>query len=177
VPGARRTPSVARAAAAETGLPPTLASPVSFYAPNTTLQQSATVSLVLIGVRNSLSFSIFNSKSEAISGTGAVLPPALQFGQNNTQTGGGVAFNHQLTGFTTFGASASYNRTTSNVTSGPLSNTRTNNAYGNLNLTTRFGPKTSGSAGVGYSWTQFPGSVNQGNTSALNVFASISHTF
>ena len=73
---------------ARTGLPPTLASPVNFYATTLTLQQSATVSLVLIGVLNSVTFSLFNSKSEAISGTGNVLPPALQFGQNNTQTGG-----------------------------------------------------------------------------------------
>jgi len=162
---------------AKTGLPPTLASPVSFYAPNSTLQQTATVSLVLIGVRNSLSFSLFNSKSEAISGTGDVLPPALQFGQNNTQTGGGVAFSHRLSGMTNFGASASYNRTTANTTDGPLSNARTNNAYASLNLSTQFGPKTSGSAGVDYSWTQFPGSANLGNTSAFSVFASINHTF
>ncbi len=106
-----------------------------------------------------------------------MLPPALQFGQNNTQTGGGVSFSHRLSGLTNLGASASYDRTTTNTTDGPLANARTNNVYANLSLNTQFGPKTSGSAGVGYSWSEFPGSANSGNTSALNVFASINHTF
>ena len=76
---------------ARTGLPPTLASPVNFYATNLTLQETAN------GVAGPdrdcairLALQVFYMKSEAISGTGQVLPPALQFGQNNTQTGGGV---------------------------------------------------------------------------------------
>lgn len=162
---------------AKTGLPPTLASPISFYSPNNTVQQTATISLVLIGALNSLTFSIFNSTSEAISGTGAVLPPALQFGQNNTQTGGGIAFTHRLSGVTNLGATASYGRTKTNTTDGPLSNARTNNGYASVNVSTQLSPKTVCSAGVSYSRSEFPGSVNTGSTSAFNAFAGITHTF
>ena len=75
------------------------------------------------------------------------------------------------------GASASYSTTTVNTSTGPLANARTNNANANVNLNTQFGPKTSGSAGVGYSWSDTPGSAVAGNISALNVFATVSHTF
>ncbi len=47
-----------------------------------------------------------------------MLPPILQFGQNNTQTGGGVAFSHRLSGMTNLTASANYSRTTSNNSTG-----------------------------------------------------------
>ena len=53
--GRRRSTSSWR----RSGLPPTLASPVNFYATSLTLQDTANVSLVLIGTRNSLGFSVF----------------------------------------------------------------------------------------------------------------------
>jgi uncharacterized protein (PEP-CTERM system associated) len=162
---------------ARTGLPPTLASPVNFYATTLTLQQSATVSLVLIGTLNSVTFSLFNLTTENISRTGDVLPPALQVGQNNTQTGGGISFSHRLTAFTNLGASATYSTTKANVSTGPFADTRSNNAYASVNLNTTFGPKTTGSAGLSYSRSEFPGNPNTGNTSALNIFATIRHTF
>ena len=71
-------------------------------------RRPGTASAVLIGVRNSLAFNVFYTKSDAISGTGSALPPALQFGQNNTQTGGGVSFSHRLSGMTNLTASATY---------------------------------------------------------------------
>lgn len=171
---------VARAQAVEeflarTGLPPTLAAPVNFYATSITLQNVQNVSLVLIGVRNSLTFTVFNVASDAISGKGDVLPPALQFGQNNTQTGVGVSYSYQLSGFTNLGANASYSRTTTNQTS--LNDLRSNNGNAGLTLSTSLGPKTSASAGVTYSIFQPTGAVSSSNTSSLNVFATISHTF
>ena len=81
---------------ARTQLAPTLASPVNFYATSLTLQDAANLSLVLIGMRNSVGLSVFYLKSEAISGQGNVLPPALQFGQNNTQVGAGVNYSFDL---------------------------------------------------------------------------------
>lgn len=163
---------------ATSGLPPLLASPVNFYATTLTLQQSATASLVLIGALNSLSFTIFRVESEAVSGAGNVLPPALQFGQNNTQTGGGVAFSHRLTAFTSLTANVTYSTTTADTTSTvALAGNRSTNGSATLNLSTQFGPKTSGSTGVSYSRSRFPGDTNIGTSSALNVFASVSHTF
>jgi len=160
---------------ARTGLPPTLAAPVNFYGTSITLQNAQTVSLVLIGVRNSLTFTVFNVASEAISGQGTELPPALQFGQNNTQTGVGVNYNYQLSGFTSLGANASYSRTVTNQTS--LNDLRSNNGNAGLTLSTSFGPRTTGSAGVTYSIFQPTGAVNSSNSSSMNVFVGISHTF
>jgi uncharacterized protein (PEP-CTERM system associated) len=162
---------------ARTQLPPTLASPVNFYATTLTLQEAANLSLVLVGTRNSLGFSLFYLKSEAISGQGNVLPPALQFGQNNTQTGVGVNYGFSLAAQTNVGASASYSTTTVNTSTGPLANTRSNNANANINLNRQFGPKTTGSAGIGYSWSETPGSAIAGIQSALNIYATVTYTF
>ena len=162
---------------ARSGLPPTLASPVNFYATTLTLQQSGTVSLLLIGALNSVSFTLFNVKSENISRSGEVLPPALQFGQDNTQTGVGVSASHRLSGFTTLGASASYSTTKANVSTGPLSDARSRNGNVSASLSTQFGPKTSGSASVSYSETRFTGAASPGTASTLNFVASVTHTF
>jgi uncharacterized protein (PEP-CTERM system associated) len=160
-----------------TPLPPTLASPVNFYAASLTLQDSVNLSLVLIGTRNSVALSAFYLKSEAISGKGNVLPPALQFGQNNTQTGVGVNYGFNLSPMTSVGTSASYSRTTNNASTGQFANTRSNNAYANASLSTRLGPKTTGSASVGYSWSNTQGDAIGGDTSSLNASVTVSHTF
>ncbi len=89
--GPRRAGAGRRGISCPIGLPPTLVAPVNFYGASITLQNVRHVSLVLIGVRNSITFTVFNVVSDAILGTGGALPPALQFGQNNTQTGVGVA--------------------------------------------------------------------------------------
>ncbi len=158
-----------------TGLPPTLASPVNFYAASITLQETQSVSLVLIGIRNAVTFTVFNTKSEAITGTGEVLPPQLQFGQNNTQTGVGVGYSHQLTGFTALAANATYSQTKSNDTA--LNDVRSNNGYLSVTLNTRFSPKTSGSAGVNYSLFKPAGGTDAPSTDSVNIFATISYTF
>jgi uncharacterized protein (PEP-CTERM system associated) len=162
---------------ARTQLAPTLASPVDFYATSLTLQEAANLSLVLIGARNSLGFSIFYLKSEAVSGQGNVLPPALQFGQNNTQTGAGINYSFNLSGTASVTAAATYSTTTTDTSTGPLANSRSRNINTNVSLNKSFGPRTTGSAGVGYSWSDTPGSTTAGSTSALTVFATVSHTF
>jgi uncharacterized protein (PEP-CTERM system associated) len=162
---------------AQTQLPSTLASPVNFYATTLTLQQAANLSVVLIGLRNSVGLSVFYLKSEAISEQGNVLPPALQFGQNNTQTGAGINYGFRLSALTSVGTGASYSTTTVDTSTGPFANSRSKNANANVSLNTQFGPKTTGSASVGYSWSQTAGSVIGGNISALNVSATVSHTF
>ena len=99
---------------AQTGLPPTLASPLNFYAQSITLQQTASLSAVWVGALNAVGFTLFNVQSEAISGTGSALPAAFQFGANNTQTGGGVNYSHRLSGFTNLVASVTYSTTKPN---------------------------------------------------------------
>jgi uncharacterized protein (PEP-CTERM system associated) len=162
---------------ATSGLPTALASPVNFYSPSITLQDAANLSLVLIGVRNSLGLSVFYLKSDLISAAGNVLPPALSFGQNNTQTGAGLHYSHSLGWRTNLVAGATYSTTTVNTSSGPLANGRSNNVNANVGVNTQFGPKTSGSAGVSYSWSNSDAIGTTGNISSLNVFVSVSHTF
>jgi len=149
--------------------------PVNFYATTVQLQNSQNVSLVLIGVRNTITFTVFNVRSETVAGTGSELPSAFQFPQNNTQTGVGAGYSQPLTGFTSFGANASYSRARAN---GDSSNDfRSNNGNFGANLSTRFGPKTSGSAGLSYSLFRPAGGDNARSSDTLNIFASISHTF
>lgn len=162
---------------AQSGLPPTLASPVNIFSVGVLLQDTASASLVLIGVRNSLAFNVFYTKSNAISGTGSVLPPALQFGQNNTQTGGGVSLAHRLSGLTNLTASATYSTTTSNATEGLFADTRSNDGHLSLDLGHQLGPKTSVSTGVTYSRFAPSGGVGASNSSAYSVYAGINHTF
>ena len=79
------------------GLPPTLTSPVTLYAQQIILQQQQSATVGLIGVRNSIFFSVFNVRSEPISAAGTPLPPALDLGNDNTQTGGNIVWTNRLT--------------------------------------------------------------------------------
>ncbi len=161
---------------ARTGLPPTLAAPVNVYGTTISLQNTQSISLVLIGVRNSVTFTAFNVESSTIGGTGEALPPQFQIGQNNTQTGIGMNFAYQLSGFTSLGANATYSTTRANDTS--LANARSNNFSAGANASTRLGPKTTATAGVTYSLFQpVGGSTNQSDTSTINAFVGVSHTF
>jgi uncharacterized protein (PEP-CTERM system associated) len=162
---------------AQTGLPPTLASPLNFYATTITLQQTESVSAVWVGKLNAVGFSLFSSRNEAISGSGSALPPAFQFGANNTQTGGGVNYSHRLSGFTNLVASATYTRTTPNGGDDTVNNARSNNFNALIGLNTQFSPKTSGSVGLSYFTFDSPGSSGIGNQSTVSVYATITHTF
>jgi uncharacterized protein (PEP-CTERM system associated) len=162
---------------AQAGLPPTLATPVNIFSAAILLQTSISASAVLIGLRNSLAFNVFYLKSDAISGTGSVLPPALQFGQNNTQTGGGVSFSHRLSGMTNLTASATYSRTTTNNSVGAFADTGSNNGYVGVGLSTQLGPKTTGSLGANYQRFVPTGNLDTRTTSAVNVVAGVNHVF
>jgi uncharacterized protein (PEP-CTERM system associated) len=162
---------------AQSGLPPSVSQPVNIFSASILLQTTGTASVVLIGLRNSVAFSVYYTKSSAISGTGSVLPPILQFGQDNTQTGGGVSFSHRLSGMTNLVASATYSRTTANNTTGAFANARTNNGYLSVGLGTQLGPKTTASLGVNYSRFLPDGDVGFASTSTYNVVAGINHTF
>ena len=162
---------------AQTGLPPTLASPLNFYAATVTVQQVATVSAVWIGALNTIAFTLFNSRSEAISGSGSALPPLFQFGANNTQTGGGVTYSHRLTGLTSLVASATYSRTTPTNTDEFLSNARSNNYNASVSLNSRLTPKTNAAVGVTYFLFDTPGSNAIPRQGTLGIYASIVHTF
>jgi uncharacterized protein (PEP-CTERM system associated) len=162
---------------AQTGLPPTLASPLNFYSQSITLQQTASLSAVWAGALNALGFTLFNSRTEEISGTGSALPSVVQFGASNTQTGGGVNYSRRLSGYTNFVAGASYGVTKPNSTEGAVSNARTNNFNTFVSLSTQFSPKTNGTVGVSYFTFDTPGASDIGNQSTVSVYASVSHNF
>lgn len=160
---------------ARSGLPTVLASPVNIYTAQVQLQTAQNISFVVTGRRNSVTFTLFNVKTQAIAGTGDVLPPEFQFGTNDTQTGAGVAFSHQLSGFTNLNAFASYSRTKSNDSESK--NLKANNGDFGVNLSTRIGAKTTGSMGISYSLYKVKGDSTEPDTDALSIFAGVNHTF
>jgi len=159
---------------AQSGLPPTLISPLNVYSPTVTLQTTAVFTAVWIGVRNSVAFTIYRSESESVVAQSA-LPEPLQFGANNIQVGAGVSYSHRVSGLTSFVASANYSTTKPNGGPDAVNNVRTNNYNAAASLTTQFTPKTSGSVGVTY--FIFDTENTSGRPSTLSLFATISHTF
>src|SRR5439155_9856982 len=146
------------------------------YNAQTSLQQSASLSAVWVGKLNSIGFTVFKSKSEAIEGTLAGLPDVFQVAANSTQTGCGVNYSHRLSGFTNLVASTTYARTIPNGGNDSANNARTNNFNTSIGLSTQFSPKTSGSVGLYYFTFDTPGNTTP-TSSTVSVYASISHTF
>jgi len=162
---------------AQSGLPPVLLSPLNFYNPQTSLQQTARLSAVWIGALNSIAVTLFRTKTETITGTLAGLPVIFQAAANSTQTGCGVNYSHRLSAFTNLIASATYARSTPNGGDDSTNNARANNFNTSIGLSTQFTPKTSGSVGLSYFTFDTPGGGSTGNSSTVSAYASISHTF
>jgi len=161
---------------AQTGLPPTLASPLNVYAQSLTLQNTGTISAVWIGALNALGFSVFRVESQAISGQGSALPPQLQLGSNYIQTGAGVNYSHRLSAQANLVASVIYSRTTPNTTDQSIPSVRSNNFNTYVAVNKQFTPKTSGAVGVSYFVFETPGSgVARQNT--LSIYGTLSHSF
>lgn len=99
---------------ANQGLPQTLSGPVNLYTQQIILQQSALVTLGLLGASNSVFLSGYYLKQEPISGSGNPLPPAFSFGNDNTQTGVFLTWSHPMSSATTLAAEARATRTTAN---------------------------------------------------------------
>jgi uncharacterized protein (PEP-CTERM system associated) len=187
---ATRIPDPAQRAAAvaqflaENGLPPTLISPLNFYATTITLQQTETLTAVWVGKLNTVAFTLFRVESQQVTGQGTQpVPSPVQFGANNTQTGGGVTYSRPVTAFTSFVASATYTTTTpTGSTDQTLGNVRTKNYNASVALSTQLTRKTNGSVGVTYFLFDTPGSGSVPSTSiarqaSVGVYASVTHTF
>jgi uncharacterized protein (PEP-CTERM system associated) len=159
---------------ANSGLPPTLLSPLNVYSSSVTLQETATLGAAWIGVLNSVALSLFRSDSRAAAGQGS-LPPELQLASNSVQTGGSVSYTHRLTGFTNFVASLGYSQARPNAGDQNVEDGLTRNYNASAALSTNFSPKTSGSVGLSYFTFDSPGT--NGRPSTLSLFASINHTF
>jgi uncharacterized protein (PEP-CTERM system associated) len=159
---------------AQSGLPPTLVSPLNVYATTVTLQTTASVSAVWVGALNALDFTVFRSENESVVNQSA-LPEAFSLGVNSVQTGAGVSYTHRLSSFTNCVAAASYSTAKPTGSDEVGGNVRTHNYNLSAALNTQFTPKTNGSVGVLY--YIFDTANLGGHQSTLSLYATISHTF
>ena len=161
---------------AQTGLPPTLSSPLNVYATSLTLQNTATLSAVWVGALNSIAFTLYRVESQAISGQGSPSPPPFQVSSDYTQAGAGLSYSHRLSGLANFNASVSYSRTTPNTTDESVSSFRSDNFNASAAVSKQLSPKTGCTVGVTYFVFETPGS-NTGRQTTLSVYGTLSHTF
>jgi uncharacterized protein (PEP-CTERM system associated) len=160
---------------AQSGLPPTLLSPLNVYATSITLSTIETLGAVWVGKLNSIGVVIFRAHNEAVSGKGTTLPEAFAIASDYVETGGSVNYSYRLSGLTNFVATASYVVTTPHVGDQTTTAVRTRNYNASAALNTSFSPKTTGAVGLTYFIFDTEGV--SGRSSTLSLFASISHTF
>ncbi len=83
------------------GLPQVLSGPVNLYTEQITLNRNISATVGLVGARNSLFLTMYQTRSQPISGSGSILPPLIAGENDNTQTGASVVWSHKLTPITT----------------------------------------------------------------------------
>jgi uncharacterized protein (PEP-CTERM system associated) len=175
---ARITDPAERQAAVEqfmraSGTPAFLSNPLAFYTQQIFLQERLEASVGIVGKRNSVIFTGFRSKTTSLSSSvGAVVSDAFSTGSQFTQRGFGVNASHQLTAFTTLGASA--RRTLARQEEPATGDTR--NDYLTLSLTQTLSPKTTTFAGLSYTrLDSSPAASAYGN--ARSAFVGLNHRF
>lgn len=152
------------------GLPLVLTEPLAIYSQQIYLQELATATLGLLGARNTVLFAIYRSKSEAITGTGSVLPPVLGGINNTTQLGGSAVWAYQLTPTATLTITGLVSTTEANA---PFS-TKADERTLRMVITRPISPKTTGFAGVRY---QALDSDLQNSYREAAVFAGFHYSF
>lgn len=155
-----------------TGTPLFLANPLAFFTQQILLEERVQGSMALLGVRNSITFTAFGSRSTALTDPVAAVPAELLLaaGSRIKQHGFGASASHQLTPFTGVGASA--NRTFSIGEDPPRPEAR-NDTY-TLSLNHTVSPKTSTFGGATYTKFESAGSPS---AYARSVFAGLEHRF
>jgi uncharacterized protein (PEP-CTERM system associated) len=96
------------------GLPLFLAGGVNLYTQQATVLTSANASVGLLGARNSIFFSIYRLRNEPVATATGSLPDSLARLNNNTQTGAGITWTHNLTPSLSLNTSADLLRTVAN---------------------------------------------------------------
>lgn len=147
IPDPATRAAAARRIILQEGLPIALASPVPIYGQNVALQTRYEAGTTLYGQRNSISLNVFYLRTEAISGSGVNLPPALTLINNSVQRGVGLTASHRLTPFTSVSAGASVQRTQG---IGQYSAEESKQFNANLRLTQQLAPRLTGSFGLRY---------------------------
>lgn len=159
----------------QTGLPPSLASPFTYYTNQIYTVNSVTATYAVIGTRNVLTFSAFWYKSTPITASGQALPSVFTSANEVRQSGGGISFSHQISAMTSAVISGNRVVTYSNSTNAASysSITSTQDTVV-LTLSQQFSAKTSGS--VGLRFVRFNSDIASSYTEHA-ILAGVLHTF
>jgi len=155
----------------QTGLPAVLQSPLNFYTQQVSLYDQQSATFTVLGIRNSLAFTIYNRKSEVISGgSGQPLPPPFGAQNNNTQRGASLVYSHRLTPLTNLNATATRYDTTATA---PFTSKSTTDFF-LVSVGTRLSPKTDLSTGLSY--TIFDSNAFN-DYNAFTAYVGLNHRF
>lgn len=152
---------------ARQGLPASTVRPTSIYTQRLSIVTLRSVSVALIGRRNTLTLAGFQSRTEDVPEAATLVVNTTA--TNNTQYGSSLAWNHRLTPLTTVNASSEWTRIRA-LQAPDRSIQRTTRAQINLQV----GPQTSTFAGVRY--RDINSNVVTGGREGA-VFAGLDHRF
>jgi uncharacterized protein (PEP-CTERM system associated) len=152
------------------GLPLFLAGGINLYTQQATVQQSATASLGLLGARNSVFFTVFRLRSEPVAGAEQPVSGQLAAFNDNTQTGGGIAWTYKLTPSLSLNTTADGLRTVAN----PPQVGKTNQGSVRTTLTSPVTANTTVYAGARYQRLHSDVATDYNEVA---VYVGLTHTF
>jgi uncharacterized protein (PEP-CTERM system associated) len=152
----------------ERGLPSTLSGPVNLFSNQFYLQENASASVGLRGARNSVVWTLYRTRSQAIVNNG--FEGITSAPQSVTQVGTSVSFTHNLSASLVLGANADYLRASGQFAQSGRSNQGTLGA----SLSSLLTQKTSLTGGLRYQVLRTD--VTEGYKE-FAVFAAITHSF
>ncbi len=170
IPDAAERAQATESLLATLGIPPDTRVTTDFLTSQVTLQRRQELSLLVTGVRNTVTLSLSRSRSEglsALTGLGDVFNTYTDI----TQRGLSVNWSHRLTPLSTAGVTASYSKGSGSRTGGEDSSASKQLA---VTYTTKLGARTNASLSVRQ--TQFTGSLSRDYTEHA-VVGILSMTF
>lgn len=150
------------------GLPAVLSNPVNIYTQQITLQEYQSATFGLLATRNTIFFTVFNSKTTAVLGSG--VPLGLSSSTDNTQRGGSITWSHRLTPLVNLNATAATTRTFPN-------DDPTDKATQSDFRLTISSPLTARTSVYGGAWYQAFRSDVTSDYNAAAVFVGLNHIF
>ena len=152
------------------GLPPTLTSALSLYSQQTLLQQSQSTTVGLLGARNTVLLTLFNTRTEPIAASGNPLSGILANGTSSRQTGASLLWSHKITPALVVDATIDRFRT---VGIGSVK-ARSDQTSARMVVSAPIAPRTNVFAGARYQVFSSDVSVDYNETAA---FVGLTHTF
>ena len=161
------------------GLPESLSSAVPIYTQQISLQERATGTFGLLGARNSVFLNVFWLRQVPIAGSGIPLPSFLFAYNNNTQSGGSLAWSHKLTPLVSLDATLTLLRTVANQSNPDVAisvKPKTDQGTARLTVSAPLSPHTTVYAGARYQKSRgYQGSSN--DYEEVAGIAGINYTF